>query len=315
MTQVTLAQGRRPGPRASQRPVWEEKPTVAGQTGKGLILFVVVAAVGVPLYSIVLTSFSTQSAINRAGGLVLWPDGLTTAAYERIFSNSLIVHSIWVSVGITGIGTALSMVVSVMCAYGLSRSRSFGHKTILITLIITLFISGGIVPTFIVVSGLGGYGQYWSMVLPGAVSAFNILVLRAFFSNTSQDLIDAARIDGAGDWRIMTQIVLPTSKAVLAVVSLLYAVGYWSNFFSAVLYLPNPDMSPLQLVIYNYIYQGNSMPGTGVTNTGQYLGIQQVAPLSLQMAVVVLSFVPVVLVYPFVQKHFTKGVLLGAIKG
>jgi putative aldouronate transport system permease protein len=314
MTELTLARGRRPE-RMNRRQVWEEKPTVAGQAGKGLTLLVVLAVIAVPIYMIVLTSLSPQSAINNAGGLVLIPEGITFAAYKQIFTNTLITHSLWVGVGITTIGTALSMVVSVLCAYGLSRSRSFGHKTILMTLVITLFFSGGIVPTFLVVSELNGYNSYWSLILPGAVSAFNILVLRAFFSGTSQDLIDAARIDGAGDWRILTRVVLPTSKAVLAVIALLYAVGYWSNFFGAILYMAGPDKWPVQTVIYSYVTQGNAIPGTGVTNTGQYYGVQPVAQLSLQMAVVVLSLCPILLVYPFVQKHFTKGVLLGAIKG
>jgi multiple sugar transport system permease protein/putative aldouronate transport system permease protein len=312
---MTLVQGKPGGRRDERRPVWEEKPTAAGQTGKAAVLVVVVAVIAVPIYSIVLTSLSPQSAINNAGGLVLVPQGITFAAYRQIFTNTLITHSLWVALGITGIGTALSMVVSVMCAYGLSRSRSFGHKTILMMLVVTLFFSGGIVPTFLVVSELDGYNSYWALVLPGAVSAFNILVLRAFFAATAQDLIDAARIDGAGDWRILTRVVLPTSKAVLAVITLFYAVGYWSNFFSAILYTAGPDKWPVQTVIYTYVTQGNPMPGTGVTNTGQYYGIQPVAVLSLQMAVVVLSLVPILLVYPFVQKHFTKGMLLGAIKG
>jgi multiple sugar transport system permease protein/putative aldouronate transport system permease protein len=314
MTELTLAQERRPE-RTNRRHVWEERPTVAGQAGKGATLSAVVAVIAVPIYMIVLTSLSPQSAINNAGGLVLIPEGITFAAYKQIFTNTLITHSLLVSLGITAVGTALSMAVSVMCAYGLSRARSFGHRTILMVLVITLFFSGGIVPTFLVVSKLGGYDSYWSLVLPGAVSAFNILVLRAFFAQTSQDLIDAARIDGAGDWRILTRIVLPTSKAVLAVVSLLYAVGYWSNFFGAILYMAGPDKWPVQTVIYSYVTQGNAIPGTGVTNTGQYYGIQPVALLSLQMAVVVLSLIPILIIYPFVQKHFTKGVLLGAIKG
>jgi multiple sugar transport system permease protein/putative aldouronate transport system permease protein len=311
---ITLVQGKR-GQRDKRRAVWEEKPTVAGQAGKGTILVIVVAVIAVPLWSIVLTSLSPQSAINNAGGLVLIPEGITLAAYRQIFTNPAITHSVWVSLGITGIGTALSMVCSVLCAYGLSRSRSFGHRTILMALVITLFFSGGIVPTFLVVSELDGYNTYWALVLPGAISAFNILVLRAFFAATAQDLIDAARIDGAGDWRILTQVVLPTSKAVLAVITLFYAVGYWSNFFSAILYTAGVDKWPVQTVIYSYVTQGNPIPGTGVSNTGQYYGIQPVALLSLQMAVVVLSLIPILLVYPFVQKHFTKGMLLGAIKG
>lgn len=298
-----------------RRPAWEEKPTPLGQGAKTLTIGVVLAVIVVPIYMVVITSFSTQAAVNEAGGLVLLPSSLTTAAYEQIFSNQLIMHSLVVSFGITIIGTLISMVVSVLCAYGLSRSGSYGHRAILMLLIFTMFFSGGLIPSFLVVAALGGYGSYWSLILPGAVSVFNVLILRSFFSSTAQDLIDAAKVDGAGDWRTLWSVVLPTSRAVLAVMTLFYAVGYWNTFFNALLYLPDNGMWPLQMIVYTYTLQGNSMPGTGVTNTGQYFGHQELSPLSIQMAVVTLTLIPILLVYPFVQRHFTKGVLLGAIKG
>jgi multiple sugar transport system permease protein/putative aldouronate transport system permease protein len=299
----------------AERPAWQERPTVAGRTGKTTVLTIVLAVVVVPLYMVVLTSFSTQGSVNRAGGLVLVPHGLTLEAYRQIFTNHLVVHSLLVSLGVTVVGTVLSMVVTILCAYGLSRPHSFAHRPILIVLVVTMFFSGGLIPTFLVVSALGGYDNYWSLILPSAVSVFNILVVRSFFAGTAQELIDAASIDGAGDWRTLWSVVLPTSRAVTAVIALFYAVGYWNTFFNALLFLPDNEKWPLQMVIYTYTLQGNSMPGTGVTNTGQYYGTQQVAALAIQMAVVTLTLVPILLVYPFVQRHFTKGMLLGAIKG
>ncbi|MFF4625331.1 carbohydrate ABC transporter permease [Nonomuraea jabiensis] len=296
------------------RPPWEERPTAGGQTAKGGVLFVVLAAVLVPLYSVVLTSLSDQESINLAGGMVLVPHNLTLESYRTIFTNSLIVHSLLVSVVVALAGTAVSMVVTVLCAYGLSRPRSFGHRTILMALVVTMFFGGGMIPTFLVVSALGGYDNYWSLILPGAVSVFNIIVMRGFFVDTAQDLIDAARIDGAGDWRILWSVVIPTSRAVVAVITLFYAVGYWNSFFNALLYLPDNGKWPLQMIIYTYTLQGNFIPGTGVTN-GQHLGHQALAPLSLQMAVVTLTLIPILLAYPFVQRHFVKGMLIGAIKG
>ena len=317
-TTVTVpSAGKRSGRRGrqSERPPWEEPPTPVGQAGKTVTLAVVLAVILVPLYSIVLTSLSTQQAITSAGGMVMVPDGVTFEAYRQIFANQLIVHSLWVSIGFTVVGTLISMVVTVLCAFGLSRSGSFAHRTILMTLVVTMFFSGGLIPSFLLVAELGGYGQYWALILPGAVSVFNILVMRAFFSSTAQELMEAARMDGAGDWRILWSVVLPTSKAVMAVITLFYAVGYWNSFFNALLYLPDSGKWPMQMVIYTYTLQGNSMPGTGTTNTGQYAGHQQIAPLSLQMAVVTLTLIPIMIVYPFVQKHFTKGMLVGAIKG
>ncbi|GHH29397.1 carbohydrate ABC transporter permease [Lentzea cavernae] len=300
--------------RRHARPPWEEPPTAAGEAAKGVTLGGVLLVVLVPLWIIVVTSLSTQGAVNRAGGLVLWPDGLTFDAYRVMLEDSTVRTALLVSFGITAVGTLVSMVVSVLCAYGLSRSRSFGHRFLLTLLIITMFVNGGLIPTFLVVTGLGGYGQWWALILPSAVSVFNILILRAFYSSTSADLVEAARIDGAGEWRILWSIVLPTSRAVTAVMALFYGVGYWNSFFNVLVYMPTESEKwPLQYVLYTYVSRGNGMPGS--VNQGFGDALSQTAPLSLQMAVVVLTLVPLLVVYPFVQKHFRTGVLTGAIKG
>jgi putative aldouronate transport system permease protein len=306
--------GRRRGTRRAARPPWQEPSTGAGQAAKGLTLGGVVAVVLVPLWIIVVTSFSTPAAINRAGGLVVWPAGLTVEPYREMLGDPTVRTALLVSLGITGIGTVLSVAVSVLCAYGLSRSRSLGHRFLLVLLIITMFVNGGLIPTFLVVTGLGGYDQWWALILPSAVSVFNILVLRSFYSETSADLVDAARMDGAGDWRILWSVVLPTSRAVTAVIALFYAVGYWNSFFNVMLYMPTDSQKwPLQYVLYTYVNRGNGLPGS--INSGFGTAHAQTAPLSLQMAVVVLTLVPLLIVYPFVQKHFRTGVLTGAIKG
>lgn len=296
------------------RAPWEEPPTALGQTAKGLTLTAVVGAVLIPLWIIVVTSLSTSGAINRAGGLVLWPDGLTLQAYKEMLGEPTVRTALLVSLGITAVGTVVSMVVSVLCAYGLSRPRSYGHRVVLSLLIVTMFVSGGLIPTFLVVTGLGGYGQFWALILPSAVSVFNILVLRAFYSSTSSELIDAARMDGAGEWRILWSVVLPTSRAVTAVIALFYGVGYWNSFFNVMLYMPtDSEKWPLQYVLLTYVNRGIGLPGQ--TNGGFGDIHAQTAPLSLQMAVVVLTLVPLLIVYPFLQKHFRTGVLTGAIKG
>jgi ABC-type glycerol-3-phosphate transport system permease component len=300
--------------RRNERPRWEEPPTAVGEAAKGLTLGVVVLAMLVPLWIIVVTSLSNQAAVNRAGGLVIWPGDLTFEAYRVMLEDITVRNALLVSLGITGVGTLVSMAVSVMCAYGLSRSRSFAHRFLLTLLIVTMFVNGGLIPTFLVVTGLGGYGQWWALILPSAISVFNILILRSFYSSTSADLIEAARIDGAGDWRILWSIVLPTSRAVTAVMALFYGVGYWNSFFNVMLYMPtDSEMWPLQYVLYTYVNRGNGMPGS--VNAGFGTAFSQTAPLSLQMAVVVLTLVPLLIVYPFVQKHFRTGVLTGAIKG
>jgi len=303
--------------RNPQRPVWQERTSAPTQTAKSATIVGILLVIAFPLYSIALTSFSTQASINLAGGgLVVVPHGLTLNAYKLIASGGVVGRALLVSLALTAVGTALSMAVTILASYGLSRAGSFGHKTILWFMMITMFFNGGIIPLFLVVSALGGYDQYWALILPSAISVFNIIVMRAFFMNIAADLIDSARIDGASDWKILWRVVLPTSKAVTAVISLFYAVGYWNSWFNILLFMPTDSAKwPLQMVMYDYVTQGMAMPGSGITNTGQYVGNQQIAPLSLQMAVVTLTVVPILLVYPFVQKHFTKGVLIGAIKG
>jgi putative aldouronate transport system permease protein len=318
--QKSPAAAGRPAPRrrrgAARRPVWQEQPTPLGQATKAGALAVILALVIVPLYSVVLTSFSTQGAINLAGGLVIVPHGLTLSAFRLIIDGGVVTRALVISLAITAVGTAFSMVVTILAAYGLSRAHSFGHRTLLMIMLITMFFNGGIIPLFLVVSALGGYDQYWALIAPSAVSVFNIIVMRSFFANVAADLIESARIDGASDWRILRSIVLPVSKAVTAVIALFYAVGYWNSWFNILLFMPADSQKwPLQMVMYNYVTEGMTMAGSGNNIVGQNLGHQQIAPLSLQMAVVVLTLVPILIVYPFVQKHFTKGVLLGAIKG
>ncbi|MFD0257165.1 carbohydrate ABC transporter permease [Kitasatospora indigofera] len=300
--------------RPSARPVWEEEPTAVGQGVKGVTLAGILVLVLGPLWCVVITSFSTQGSINRAGGLVIVPHGLTLNAYRTMLGDGPVTRALFVSLGVTVAGTVFSMVVSVLCAYGLSRSRSLGHRFLLMLLVVTMFVSGGLIPSYLVVTGLGGFDQYWALILPSAVSVFNILVLRSFYGSTAAELIDAARMDGAGDWRILWSVVLPTSRAVTAVITLFYAVGYWNSFFNVMLYMPTSSQKwPLQYVLYQYVNLGTNMPGQ--VNSGFGNAANATAPLSLQMAVVVLTLVPVVIAFPFVQKHFAKGVLTGAVKG
>ncbi len=293
----------------SSRPAWEEEPGAAAKISKAAVLTLVVISVLGPLYSIVLTSLSSQSTITSAGGMVIVPGEITLDAYRQIISGGVVTRAVLVSVGVTAVGTLLSMVVSVLCAYGLSRPGSFAHTPILFTLLLTMFFSAGMIPAFLLVSGLGLINTYWALILPSAISVFNIIILRGFFMGIDRGILDSARIDGASEWRILGQIVLPMSKAVTAVIALFYGVGYWNAFFNAVLYINDSAMNPLQVVLRSYVLQGVMIPGQIAVGQGA-------APsLALQMAVIVVAVVPILMVYPLVQKHFTKGVMIGAVKG
>lgn len=299
--------------RGKDRPVWEEDPNPVGLLVKGLVLLAVVSAVLFPLYTIVLTSLSSQADVTRSGGLVTVPGTLSLAAYEQILSGGIVTQATLVSVGVTTVGTLLSTTVSILAAYGLSRPGSLWHRQILFVFLITMFFGAGMIPTYLLVSNLGLIDSLWSLILPTAVSAFNVLILRSFFMGIDREILDAARVDGASDWLVLGKIVLPMSKAAIAVVSLFYGVTYWNAFFNAMLYINDNAKWPLQLVLRSYVLQGVTLPGSG---TGQVdVGEGAVTGLPVKMAVLVLAVIPVLIVYPFVQRHFTKGVILGAIKG
>ncbi|WP_042168211.1 carbohydrate ABC transporter permease [Streptomyces sp. NBRC 110035] len=295
---------------APPRPVWEEAPTGAGLAGKGIVLALACMAVVFPLWIVIVTSLSTRRAIDEAGGLVVVPKDITFIAYQELLSGGQVTRAALVSIGVTLVGTVFSMTVSVLCAYGLSRTDSLGHRWTLMTLLATMFFSAGLIPTYLLVQTLGLTDSYLALILPSAISVFNILVLRGFFMNISQELTDSARIDGAGDFRILWQIVMPLSRAVIAVITLFYAVGYWSAWFNASLYLNDQNMLPLQNVMIQLVQKQEAPVGLGqAIKTGELSG------LAVQMAVMVMALLPVAVLSPFVQKHFKKGMLTGAVKG
>ncbi|MDK0523462.1 MULTISPECIES: carbohydrate ABC transporter permease [unclassified Streptomyces] len=285
-----------------------ERPTRLGQTAKAVAIVVVVLAVAYPLVGVIGTSFASQTDIIKSSGLVLWPDHPTLDAYRTIFTGGVVTRALIVSIGITVLGTLASLLVTVGMAYGLSRRDVTGSRFILMTALFTMLFNAGIIPNFLLVKGLGLYDTYAALVMPTLVSAFNLVVLRSFFMNLPDELYDAAKVDGAGDFRILVRIVLPLSKAVLAVISLFYAVTYWNAFFNALLYLNDSDKWPLPMVLRTYVLQGQSL---NAASAGEALAPQQ----AVQMAVLVIAVVPILCVYPFLQRYFTKGVLTGAIKG
>ncbi|HEX7350006.1 carbohydrate ABC transporter permease [Brachybacterium sp.] len=303
--------GRRRHP---ERPVWDEEPNVATKTTKNVVLVLVVLAVLFPLWTVVITSFSTQGAITNAGGLVVVPTDLTVNAYQQILSGGVVTRSIGVSVIVTAGGTALSLFVSILGAYALSRPGTLLHRPILFLVLITMFFGAGMIPTYLLVSSLGLIDTLWALILPTSVSAFNVMIMRNFFINVDRSMIDCARIDGASEWRILWQIVLPVSKAVVAVIGLFYGVAYWNAFFNAMLYINDSTLWPLQLVLRSYVLQGQAIPGASAAELGMDQGGTP-AGLAIQMAVVVLAMVPILVVYPFVQRHFATGVMIGAVKG
>lgn len=304
---------RRRPPRKAYSAIPGETPgSLPWRSLKSLILLACVVLVVLPFVAIIATSLADAEQVTKAGGYVLWPDDITFSSYSALLSGGLVSKAMLVSIGVTVVGTALSLVSSIMLAYGLSRPGSFGHKPVLMLLLMSMLFAPGIIPSYLMVKQLGLINSYWSLILPTMINAFNVIVLRSFFMNLPKELIDAARIDGASELKILTKIVLPLSKAAVAVIGLFYAVTYWNAFFNALLYINDAAKWPMQLVLRSYVVNNAALSG------GQ-IDVAAGAPVppaqSLQAAILVLSIVPIVIVYPFLQRHMNKGVMVGAVKG
>lgn len=290
-----------------RRPVWKEQPSPLYQTIKAVVLIGFSAAIVLPFVLVVATSLADQEQLLHSGGFVLWPERPTLEAYRIIFSGPLVLRALGVSTVVTVVGTLLALFVTITLAYATSRPVLLG-RPVLLAVLFTLLFAPGMIPMFLMVRDLGLLDSLWALILPGIFGAFNFVVMRSFFMGIPQELFESARIDGASDWTILWRIVLPLSKAVVAVVGLFYAVGFWNSFFNALLYLNDHSKWPIQLLLRSFVIQGSS--------TADSLGIStSPPPQSLQMAVVVVAVVPILMIYPFLQKHFTKGVITGAIKG
>ncbi|SHN13490.1 carbohydrate ABC transporter permease [Actinacidiphila paucisporea] len=307
----SAAQGlRRTGSARRQpaRPAWRERPKPATQAAKAVALAAVVLLVTVPFLIIVSTSFASNAEVVANGGWVLWPQHPTLNAYRELFDGGIVTHALWVSAGVTVIGTAASLACTIGLAYALSRRDVFGGKPILLLILFTFLFPPGMIPGFLLIKGLHLLNSYGSLVAPVLVNVFNLVVLRGFFQSVPEELYEAARLDGAGEWLILRRIVLPLSKAALAVVGLFYAVSYWNAWFYASIYLDS-DHWPLQQVLRTYVVGGSQLADSAAGDASAVA-----APQTIQMAVLVVATVPILLVYPFLQKYFTKGVLTGAVK-
>ncbi|ARX83047.1 ABC transporter permease [Streptomyces alboflavus] len=290
------------------RPAWMERPRPLTKAAKGVAVAVVLALVLIPFLVIVSTSLASNREVVAHGGWVLWPTEPTLRAYRTVLSGGIVTEALGVSVVLTAAGTLFSLACTTFLAYALARPGVFGGKPVLLLILFTFLFPPGMIPAFLLVKGMGMMDTYAALVAPVLINVFNLIVLRGFFQGIPEELYEAARLDGANDWQILWRVVLPLSKAALAVVSLFYAVSYWNAWFHASIYLES-DHWPLSQVLRTYVIGGSQIADTGLSEAGQVS-----APQTTQMAVLVIATVPILLVYPFLQKYFTKGVLTGAIK-
>lgn len=262
-----------------------------------------------PLLYIVSVSLTPLSVLYKHGGFRVIPPEITFDAYRYIFATPMIPRAFLNSVIITVLGTTVNMVLTVLMAYPLSRKRLPGRNAILLLILFTMLFGGGIVPTYILVKNLGLLNTYWAVILPGAINTFNLFVMKGFFESLPEELFEAARMDGASEWRVLGSIVMPLSLPVLATLGLFYAVGHWNAFFEPMMYLNDQNLQPLQVVLRNIL--ADTVKSAEFAPDAQYL----VPGETMKMATVVVSLIPLLLVYPWLQRYFTKGVLIGSIKG
>lgn len=274
-----------------------------------ILLTLIAVIMVIPFIYVIAASFATEAEI-QTRPIFFIPDSPTLDAYARIFDmndmGTRVFHSLLISVCVTAIGTFINLFFTTTMAYGLSRSNLIGKKPLLNMVLFTMVFGGGMIPLFLVVKGLGMYDTYSALILPGAISAYNMIIVRNFFMELPRELEEAASIDGCSDIGIFIKIALPLSLPCLATFGLFYAVGHWNNYFGALLYLEDSTKFPFQLVLRNIVMQ------TAETQTDPNALIPED---TLKMAVIVIGTVPILIVYPFLQKHFAAGVMVGAVKG
>jgi putative aldouronate transport system permease protein len=274
-----------------------------------IILALVVAAVLLPFLNVVAQSFSGEKYID-AGQVNLWPRGLNVTTYEHVMSDPLFWNNYRNTVVYTAAATLVAMVLTTCYAYVLSRRELRGRKVLIGIAVVTMFFNGGIIPNYVLVSHLHMRDTIWAIALPNAISVFNLLVMKTFFENMPAELEESAAVDGMDTYRILWRIVLPLSKAVLATIALFYAVAFWNSWFQAFLYMDNQGLFPVTVYLRNII-----AGATSVANNQQSSDTQLQIAANIQAVTVVLVAVPILSVYPFIQRYFVSGVMLGAVKG
>lgn len=266
-----------------------------------------------PLIFVLSASFSHPKLVIN-GDIWLWPKEVTVEAYRKVFQNQDIVKGFINTLKYTVVGTGINLLMTIMAAYPLSRRDLAGRNVIMAIFVFTMFFSGGMIPTYLLIKNLHMLDTFWVMVIPNAVSIFNIIIMRTFFASTiPRELEEAAMIDGCSNIQTLYKIVLPLSMPVIAVMVLFYAVGHWNSYFNALIYLSDRELFPLQLVLREILIQGQT--DQMIQSTTESIVEQQLSVEGLKYAVLIVSNLPMLILYPFLQRYFVKGIMIGSIKG
>ncbi|MGO4273251.1 carbohydrate ABC transporter permease [Paenibacillus sp. TAF58] len=276
-----------------------------------VILSLLLVVVLYPLIYIFSSSFSSPSAVT-SGRVWLWPVEFSLKGYATLIENPKIVTGYGNSLFYTAAGTIISVALTIMIAYPLSRKTLFGRNMLMMLITFTLLFSGGLIPTYLVVKQMGLIDTRWALLIPNAIWVWQVIIARTFFQSSIPDeLIDSSEIDGCSDLRFMWSVVVPLSKPIIAVLFLMYAVGQWNSYFDALIYLKTANLFPLQLILRSIIILNNS---SNATDALKLVERQQLAEL-LKYSLIVVATLPVLIIYPFVQRYFVQGMLVGSVKG
>ncbi len=264
-----------------------------------------------PLWHVLMASFSVPTRIMAHRGLLFWPLGYSLEAYIQVFAHPLLARSYLNTVFYVVVGTTINLIMTFHGAYVLSRRNLYFKKHMMIMITITMFISGGLIPNYLLIVDLKLLNTPWALLLPGAIGTYNMVMMRTYFQGIPYELEESARIDGASDIRILYQIILPVSTPIIAVIGLYYGVGHWNSWYNAMLYLTNRDLYPIQLVLREILIEGSmdALEDSAINST--WKAVEE----TLKYATIIVATVPVLCIYPFLQKYFDKGVLVGALKG
>lgn len=262
----------------------------------------------IPFVYIIVGSLTPADELTKQG-FTLIPTRITFDAYSYLLASEAVIRGLGASLYITVVGTFINISFTVLMAYALARKELKGRQPVLLMVIFSMLFSGGMIPTFLIVKSLGLLDSYWSLMLPGAINAFNLIVMKSFFQQLPEGLEESAKIDGCNDLGILFRIVIPLSMPAILTFVMFYAVTHWNSYFTAILYINDTEKWPLQVLVRQLIIL--SQGGLGESGQDSF----NIPAQTVNMAMIVLSTLPILLVYPFVQKHFTKGVMIGSVKG
>jgi len=277
------------------------------------ILFIVLVIVLIPMLNIIASSFSSGNAV-AAGRVFIWPVDFSLEGYKAVFRNNQVLSGYANTIYYTFFGTLINVIMTVLAAYPLSRSDFYGRNFITFLFTFTMLFSGGIIPNYLLMKDLGLIDTRWAMLLPNAITVYNMIITRTYFQTTiPNELLEASRLDGCSDIKFLILIVMPLSKAIIAVITLYYAVTHWNMFFNAYIYLNRKELFPLQLILRD-ILLANSIDPSMMTDPVLLKEKQNLTDL-LKYSLIIVASLPVWCIYPFVQKYFVQGVMIGSIKG